>query len=183
MSDTKTQEPADLRAAYDTLKAAHDAQTAEYHSFKTTTVFKEVGLPAKHAELYLAKNPDGEVTAEAVQAFADEYGLMPAEAAAPAPPASAEGHLPADGSPPPAERTLTDGPQPADAALASITAAAGSPEATAATAQPAMMNPEEFQKLLQTNPELAAQAYAEGRVRRNEQNVQAAHLQSKGEIR
>jgi hypothetical protein len=184
VSDNKTQEPADLRQAYDALVVQHKATQAEFTTFKAQTIFKEAKLSPKHAELYLAANPDAEVSAEAVAAFAEEYSLRPAEVPAPVPvPDPAQNHLPADGSPPPVERTLGSGPAPADAALASVAAAAGSPQGTLGAATPVVMSAKEFETLLKTNPDAAAQAYAEGRVARNEGNVQADHLQSKGVIR
>jgi hypothetical protein len=184
VSDTQTKEPADLRAAYDALKAEHSKLQREYTGYKAETTFKEAGLSAKHAELYLATNPDGDISPDTVKAFAEEYGLQPAQApAAPQPAPAAEGHLPADGSPPAVERTLSDGAQPADAALAQVAAAAGSPQATIGAAAPGKMSRTEFQRLLETNPSAAAQAYAEGRVERNERNVQADSLQDKGFIR
>jgi hypothetical protein len=173
-----------LRQAYDTLKKEFAAQTAEFTQFKARTIFKEAELSPKHAELYLAANPNADVTTEAVAAFAEEYGLRPAETAAPVPPSDpAQNHLPDDGSPPPVERTLQAGPAPADAALASVAAAAGSPQATIGGAQPVKMSSKEFEMLLQSNPDAAAQAYAEGRVARNEANVQADQLVQKGMIR
>jgi hypothetical protein len=45
------------------------------------------------------------------------------------------------------------------------------------------MSQAEFQKLLASNPQEAAKAYAEGRAPRNEANVQADQLAQKGIIR
>lgn len=183
MSDTDvSMEPKELREAYDRQVEQNAALQAEFRTFKTGVIFEQQGLTSKHAELYLAANPEGEASPEAVKTFAAEYGLQPI-VADPAPVASAEGHLPADGSPPAVERSLTDGPQAAPAALASLQGAAGTPQASFASASPAKMTQAEFQKLLESNPAEAAKAYAEGRVPRNEANVQADHLAAKGIIR
>ena len=164
-----TMEPAQLREAYDRAIAAQAAAESELRSFKTETHFEKQGLTAKHAELYLATNPDGDVTAETVSAFATEYGLSPA--ATPQPPAD-PAHMPADGGTPPVERTLVDGPaKPVDASLASVGGAAGTPASVLGSALPAKMSRSEFNKLLQSNPEEAARAYSEGRVERHEANV------------
>jgi hypothetical protein len=181
MSDDQIQEPKELREAYDRQVAATKAIEAEFRTFKTSTLFKEQGLTPKHAELYLAANPNGEISPEAIQTFAAEYGLQPATAPAPAP--AADEHYDSEGSIPPLETTLTRGPQAANSALASLQGAAGTPQATFASAAPAVMTTAEFQKLLQSNPAEAAKAYAEGRAPRNEQNVQADQLVAKGIIR
>lgn len=166
MSDSQPKEPADLRAAYDALKAEHTALQSEYTSFKATTTFKEAGLSAKHAELYLAANPDGDISTESVAAFAKEYGLQPAAPAAP--PAEAPDAAPA---------------APPVPSMAGMADAAGSPQAQAGAAAPAKMSKDEFERLLVDNPQAAAQAYAEGRVERNPRNVQADDLVAKGVIR
>jgi len=181
MSDTQNpQEPKELREAYERQVAATKALEAEYRTFKTSTLFKEQGLTPKHAELYLAANPDGEISPEAIQTFAAEYGLQPA--AAPAPPPQDE-HYNSEGDTPPLETTLTTGPKDAPSSLASLQGAAGTPQAAFQSANPGVMTPKEFQKLLETNPGEAARAYTEGRAPRNEQNVQADQLVAKGIIR
>lgn len=185
MSDTDTSmEPKELREAYDRVRADLAAKTQELRQFKTEVTFKEQGLTPKHAQLFLAANPDAEISPEIVQNFAAEYGLQPAQAASPAPEPAPEGHLPADGGTPPVERSLADGPQPVpDASLANLQGAAGTPAGQFAQAQPAVMSGAEFQKLLATNPQEAAKAYTEGRAPRNEANVQADQLAEKGIIR
>jgi len=173
-------EPAQLREAYDRAAAELAVARSELRSFKTETHFEKQGLTAKHAELYLATNPDGDVTAETVSAFATEYGLSPA--VIPQPPAD-PAHMPADGGTPPVERTMIDGPAtPVDASLASVAGAAGTPASMLGNALPAKMDRAAFNKLLQTNPDEAARAYAEGRVERHEANVTADHLVDKGVI-
>ncbi len=184
MSDTgQAMEPKELREAFDRTKAELAQARSELRSFKTEVTFKEQGLTPKHAQLFLAANPDAEVTPEVVQNFAAEYGLTPATKQEPAPPAN-DGHLPADGSPPAVERTLADGPQrTSNEQLASLQGAAGTPSGSFASADPAKMSQEQFQQLLQTNPSEAAKAYAEGRVERHKDNVQADWLAAKGIIR
>jgi hypothetical protein len=177
----KTQGIDQVREAYDASQAALAALTEEFRQFRTSVAFKEVGLTPKHAELYLAANPEGDATVDSVQAFADEYGLSaPAAPVTPAPPG-----MPEDGAPPAVERTLGQGPvaSPADESLAGISGAAGTPQATVATALPSQMSKSDFTDLLKSNPQAAAQAYAEGRAPRNQGNVQADHLQKKGIIR
>lgn len=180
MSDTDTSmEPKELREAYDRQVAQTKALEAEFRTFKTSVFFKEQGLTPKHAELYLAANPNGEISPEAVQTFAAEYGLQPA---APAPAKAEEERYDSEGSTPPLETIFTTGPE-TKPELASLQGAAGTPQAAFASAAPMKMTQAEFQKLLKQNPAEAAKAYAEGRVPRNEQNVQADQLAAKGIIR
>jgi len=128
------------------------------------------------------------VDAKTVKAFAEEYGLQKPVVEGSPVPAAPTAHMPADGSPPPVERILGAGPRPepaqipVDASLASLSGAAGSPAATIASALPVKMNQVEFEKLLASNPQAAAQAYVEGRVERNEANVTADQLVTKGVI-
>lgn len=182
MSDTDTSmEPKELREAYDRQVAENKSLQGEFRTFKTSVFFKEQGLTPKHAELYLAANPNGEISPEAVQTFAAEYGLQPA--AAPAPAKAEDEHYDSEGNTPPLETILTTGPATVKKELASLQGAAGTPQASFAAAAPMQMTQSEFQKLLQSNPTEAAKAYAEGRVPRNEQNVQADQLAAKGIIR
>jgi hypothetical protein len=184
MSDTNMTEPAELRQAYDKAKADLASAQTELRNFKAEVTFEKAGLTPKHAELFLAANPDTEVTPEVVKTFADEYGLQPqvTDGTAPSEEGTQPQHVPEGGSPPAVERTLQSGPQEASRSLADIQEAAGSPQGTFAQAQPARMNQDQFQLLLKTNPDEAARAYAEGRVERNERNVQADLLVSKGVI-
>lgn len=179
MTTEQTDGMKELRAAYERAEAERDAALGELQAFRTTVTFKEAGYTPKHAELYLKTNPDGEINPDTVKAFAEEYGLSPVQTPVATPDAGS--HLPADGSPPPLERTLADGP-PKDANLSSFAGVGGSPQGQLESAAPMKMNREEFQKLLRDNPEHAAQAYREGRVERNEANVQADDLVRKGVI-
>lgn len=59
-----------------TFKADFEASQKKQSVSKT---FGELGLTEKHAELFLKANPEAEVTAEVVQKFAEEYGLVEAK--------------------------------------------------------------------------------------------------------
>lgn len=159
-------EPAELRKAYDELKDNYSSLQKEHTTFKAATLFKEQNLSPKHADLFLAANPGAEITSETIQAFAEEYQLAPATEAATAEP------------PPTTPQTA-----PPSEGLASMEGAAGTPEGTIGEALPAQMSKEDFQQLLRTNPDAAAQAYAEGRVPRNSLNTQADQMQERGIIR
>ncbi len=178
MTTEQTEGMKELREALDRANTERDQAQADLRTFSTSVTFKEQGYTPKHAELYLKTNPEGDVSAEAVQAFANEYGLAPTEVPVVTP---APGNLPPDGSPPPVERILGSGPPP-DANLRSFADVGGSPAGQFEQAAPAKMAQKDFQKLLADNPDAAAQAYREGRVERNEGNVQADQLVQKGVI-
>jgi len=78
-----------LKADVEQAKRISDASTA----------FKEAGLNEKHAKLFEATNAGAEITAEAIKAFAEEYGLgtvveKPADEVTPAPEPAREGFKP-----------------------------------------------------------------------------------------
>jgi hypothetical protein len=58
-----------------TLREFKVTAEASVRQAQVAEVFKGVGLADKHASLYLKVNPEGEVTLEAVEAFATEYEL------------------------------------------------------------------------------------------------------------
>jgi len=161
--ENQPQEPKDLRAAKDRAEArateAENAATAaqsELREFKATTLFGN----EKHAELFLKANPEAEITAESVEAFVKDYGLAVGEA-----------------TPPPAE---TPPPEDPGAGLAGIGGAAQT-SGSAPPAQP-KMSTDEFEQLLVSNPQAAAEAYVKGTAPRNAENTQARELVKKGII-
>jgi len=166
MSNENTpQEPKDLRDAYERANAraaeAEEAATkaiTDLREFKATTLFGN----EKHADLFLAKNPEAEITPEVVADFVKDYGLQPA---------STEPVTPVD---PPKEDP--------GAALGTLGGAAGSAEAGSAPPAQPKMSKEDFEQLLQTNPQAAAEAYVSGIAPRNAQNVTARELVTKGII-
>jgi len=167
MSEENTQEaPKELREALDranetlaTETARADAAETNFRGLQATNTFEAAGLTAKHAELFLKTNPDAEVTAEAAGTFAKEYGLVPTEA-------------------PPGEPNTPDPNQ----GLAALGEASGTGTAGSTPAAQPKMSPEDFSKLLESNPQAAAAAYVDGTAPRNEQNVQARELVTKGII-
>ena len=163
--------PAELREARDrAVERAAEAEAraaeaeAKYRNLSAQTAFKEVGLSEKHAELFLKANPEADITAEAVSDFAHEYSLVTQ-------PAPENDEQPA----------REPAPNP-DLGAAAFAGAAGSSTAGSAPPADAKMSQEDFQVLLATNPSAAAQAYQEGRVERNAQNVQAREMVQKGII-
>jgi len=170
MSDENTPgAPKELREALDranenlaTQTSRADAAETNLRVLQATTTFKEAKLNPKHADLFLKTNPEAEATAESVAAFAEEYGLTVAQEAAA-----------------PAEEPATP---PANAGLAGLGGAAGSEAGGSTPAAQPKMSSEDFSKLLETNPQEAAQAYVEGRAPRNSDNVQADYLVKKGII-
>jgi hypothetical protein len=82
---------------YETRVAELTPIKEEFEATKLRNVFASLELPEKYADLYRKVNPQGEVTPEAVKAFAEEYSLpggSPAPAPAPAPTAPAGGFAP-----------------------------------------------------------------------------------------
>lgn len=85
------------KAALEELEAlkkfkAEVDETARKATIEST--FKSVGLSEKHATLYAKLNPDGDVTEDAVKAFAVEYELPTSAGEAVTPPVKDEGFKP-----------------------------------------------------------------------------------------
>ena len=167
MSDeAQTQEtPKDLREALERqterateAEKAATAAVSELREFKAQTLLGN----EKHAELFLKVNPEAEITRDAVNAFVKDYGLTVEQDA-----------------PPAAEKE--ERPDPG-AGLGSFGEAAGSGTGGGTPAAKPKMSPEDFSKLLEENPQAAAQAYIDGTAPRNELNVQARALVEKGII-
>lgn len=62
------------------VKTANErAEAAEKKArlFEARDAFREQGYNPKHAELFVAQNASGDITAEQVTGFADEFGLSP----------------------------------------------------------------------------------------------------------
>ena len=98
---------AEARKTANAFKKERDALAAQvkdllpikeqFETAQLRSVFTSLELPEKYADLYRKVNPQGEVTPEAVKAFAEEYSLpggSPAPAPAPAPVAPAGGFAP-----------------------------------------------------------------------------------------
>lgn len=45
--------------------------------YQARDTFREVGLEAKHADLFIKAQPEGDITVEAVTEFAQQYDLVP----------------------------------------------------------------------------------------------------------
>jgi hypothetical protein len=183
---TDQQAPADLREAYDRATARVTELEKENRGLKIDTVFKEARVSKASAALYTGDD----ITVEAVTEWASSHGIPIAEAAAPAVAPAADpaaGKLPEGGRAPAAERIMGEGPVvlPPNEAASSIVSAAGSHEATTGAALPNKMSHGEFTKMLAdpSTHDAAMKAYIEGRVERNEGNVQADQMQRKGIIR
>jgi hypothetical protein len=161
----ETMEPKELRDAFNRIKVERDTLLSENRSLKATSVFKELGLPAKHAELYLKVKGDEPITAESVGSFITDYSLAPSEQTAPAPE-----NQPA---PTPVDQT---------ASLAGMAGAAGNPS-LAGVASGQKMTQAEFQKMLLTDPTGATRAYVEGRVQTVEGNPVVSQAKRQGLIR
>lgn len=153
--------PTELRDARDRAVARAEAAETGLKQFQAATFFEQAGLGEKQAALFLQANPEAEITKDAVDGFIEEYGFQPAAA-------------------PPGEPAPVVEPPPA-APLTEFQRAAGGAKGGAPAAQP-VMSQEDFTKLLAENPDEAAKAYVEGRAPRNELNVQARELVSKGII-
>ena len=127
-----------LEKELDELRKFKTDTTTEVRTRTATEAFKALKLSEKQADLFLRLNPEGEVTAEAVRAFATEYGFTPQEAS------SEEG-----------EETKTD----EGTAFKPVSTSEGTPAAGK------MLNAIEWFELYQTNPGEAMALANRGKVK------------------
>lgn len=73
--------PAPLRAAYEVLKGQLEAERAKNVATERRAAFAEAGLPDSPVRALFEKTYEGEMTAEAIKAAAEPYGLTGTPAA------------------------------------------------------------------------------------------------------
>lgn len=125
---------------------AREAAEARARLFEARDAFREKGLNPKHADLFVS-NHTGDITADAVGAFATEYGLAPV-------------------TQPTTETATGEGQDPSsDAALAALSrAGSGAGEGGAAAAGDGPMPREEWEALNARDPNAARALLRQGKV-------------------
>lgn len=119
-------------------------------------LFREQGLSPKHAELFAATNPEGELTPESVQEFATSYGLAPQAAE------------PSEAGDTPEPQTTEDDP---GEGLSAFSGAGSRGQAgDAATPRTTKMTRDEWKALRDRDPAAAKVAIANGQVELNPNN-------------
>ena len=73
--------PAPLRAAYEVLRGQLEAERAKNVATERRAAFAEAGLPDSPVRALFEKTYEGEMTAEAIKAAAEPYGLTGTPAA------------------------------------------------------------------------------------------------------
>lgn len=153
--------PAELREAYETgqkelkkLQKQVDTLSHENRKFQAMEAFREAELSPNLADLFVATNPEAEITADAATAFAATYGLT----ATGEPQVESEEGTPEGG----AGGGSTDGREGLEqlARAGSGQGGGGQPPASEK-----VLTRDEFLKLQSENAPAAAQALAEGRVK------------------
>lgn len=112
--------------------------------------FRAEGFTPKNGDLYAAMNPEGEITAEAVVAFADEQGLPLAGST--------------QESTEEAGTTTTEAADGSEALAGMAGSGSGAGEGGAGSASPETLTRQEWQALHATDPAAAKAAVASGRV-------------------
>jgi hypothetical protein len=133
-------------------------QTVQLRNFSAMDAFREAGYNPNHGKLYAAVNPEGEITAEAVVAFANEQSLAPVASSTQE--ETSEGQ---ESTPGEAEE------QSKLAAMASGGSRVGDPASGGAEVQ--TLTRQQWQELHATDPTAARAAVASGRVQISKDNV------------
>lgn len=165
---------AQLRDEYETLqkdhgklKTAHENTVKENRQLKASQAFTEAGLPANLSDLFITAVPDGDISVDAVKAFAEKYGVGSSEA-----PAGEETESKTEETTPPATDGLKN--------LARV--GSGSGEGGQQTAGTKTLTSREFVDQLRTDKAAAQQALAEGRVVLRDDNPMARDRVSMGTV-
>lgn len=138
------------------LSKANSDFATENRVLAARDVFRQQGYSAEGGELFAAQNPDGEITAEAVDAFVQKYGL-----------AQAKG-----GEAPSTEEETAPAADPGTAELAALSRSgsrAGEGGASGSSLEP--MTRQQWQELHARDPQAAKVAVASGRVQISKDNV------------
>lgn len=137
------------------LTSDNERLTTENRGFAARDAFRDEGYAANHGDLFAASNPEGEITADAVNEFAGQFKLEKVELTTttePDPDASDKG---GDG---------TDGDAPGSKALAGMQRGGSSSGDGAGGASTEKMTQVDWQALYQTDPTAAKEAVRQGRV-------------------
>lgn len=152
------------------LKAAQD-EAAKANSrarlFEAKDVFREQGYNPIHAELFVQGQPEGDITPESVDAFAQKYGLAPTGEGEGSQSSGTEGE----------DSEREDSAPPSDTGLSSFgRAGSGSGDGGSAPATTEKLTHEEWKELHQKDPARARKAVADGRVEFKEGNFYATQF-------
>lgn len=158
MSDTVPQMRERIDQQNEQLKAKEQELAelkAQLRTSNARELFREQGLSPKHAELFAATNPEGELTPEAVQEFATSYGLAtPADE-------------PSEAAEAPQEGTTED---PGEGLSAFSGAGSQGQAGEAATPRKTKLTRDEWKALQKSDPAAAKNALLNGQVELNPNN-------------
>ena len=137
------------------LRRAVQEKDGAIRRFEAREVFREAGLPAQHADLYTAANPEGEITKDGILEFANAYNLAPQ----------------AESEPEPAEEATEETASDPGSGLEAFSGGGsrGGSEA-AATPRPNKLTKEEWYDLQKTDPAAAKARLLAGEVELNPDN-------------
>lgn len=149
-----------MREALDNARKALEAANKQNQNLATQVrtltareAFAEAGYQRTHADLFVAKNPEGEITPDTISAFVDEFGLVPA-------PKQEE-----PAAPPAEAGEAGQGEAPSSSGLASMSRGGSRPgESAQQGAQSRPLTQAEWQTLYAENPAAARKAVNDGRV-------------------
>lgn len=166
--------PAQLREQYDALvkdhgklKTTNATLERENRTLKAEKFFGEAGLSPLGAELFVATNPEGDITVDTVKAFAEKYGVGSVATGEP------EGGEAADETTPPSTEGLKNMERAGSGSGAGSQQGAGGEKT---------LSSKEFTDLLKRDKAAAQQALAEGRVVLRDDNPLARDRVAMGDV-
>jgi hypothetical protein len=163
--------PNELREQVDALtkdigkmRKANEDLAKENRSLRARQAFSEATLSPELADLFVAANPEGDITVDSAKEFATKYGIS-------APVAEGE------------EEEKTPKPQPNVEGLDAVSrAGSGAGEGGQLPAETNTMSVSEYVQLLKTNKVAASEALAQGRIRMRDDNPLMRDRVSMGDV-
>ncbi len=137
------------------LVGSNEELTLSNRGFQARDAFREAGYAANHGDLYAAANPDGDITDDGVNEFADQFNLSKTETTV-----VKEGEE--GGSEGEGEETSEGGES--TTALADMARGGSSAGDSAGGVKPESMTRAEWQVLMQTDPAAGKEAVRQGKV-------------------
>ncbi len=137
------------------LTSANETLTTENRGFAARDAFRNEGYAANHGDLFAAKNPEGDITVDAVNEFAGQFNLTKVELETDESGSDEGSDEGGDG---------TDGDAPGSKALAGMQRGGSSSGDGAGGASVEKMTQADWQALHATDPAAAKEAVRQGRV-------------------
>lgn len=143
------------------LTKTNEGLVKENRGLQARDVFRDEGYAANHGDLYAASHPEGEITVDLVNEFADQFNLAKVESKPTEEGKEADSNEGGDG---------TDTGAPGSTALSDMSRGGSTPGESAGGATSEKMTITEWQVLMASDPVAGKEAQRQGRVAISKEN-------------